>query len=84
LKNRRVDDDNGQALALAYGKVSLGEMAARRSEPGMASLMVGDSRGSIAGGGRRGGAQYVGDEFVSVVYEDDAGEVRSIAVTKDD
>ena len=83
FEKHRVDNDSGQALALAYGKASLEEMTARWSEPGMVSLIAGDSSGgSIASGGGR--ATYVGDESVSIIYEDDAGEVRSVAVTKGD
>lgn len=69
-------EDSGRLAAVAYGKESLS-----KAKPAFRPSTVAAMRSGKAGD--TSGAEYVADQFVSVIYEDDQGEVRSVAVTKD-
>lgn len=69
--------DKGAEIALAFGKAELKELSKKRSK--MSPSVRGDDKDSSRNA--EDGAVYVADRFVSVIYEDDQGVVRSLAVT---
>jgi hypothetical protein len=64
-RNTELANDSGLEAAIAYGREKLEDMALRKIDPDEMS---------------RQGIQFMGDQVVFVVYMDDSGNVRNIAV----
>lgn len=74
-RRNRVEDDTGYQFAMQYGKEFLQNQTALLESNEEEALRLLESEEGI---------EFIGDQYVSIVYLDDSGEVRHVEVTVDD